>query len=126
MEKFGIDAIFFVQTQTDEPIAPIIYFKKLDKYDEKGIANLHKEIWNQGRIPLLFVILPGEAKIYNCFEPPQELEKDKLDTEKRLIKYLKNLVSVEDIRRELSSFSYDQLSSGRFWHEKQGLFQPKQ
>ena len=29
MEKFGIDAIFFVQTQTDEPIVPIIYFKKI-------------------------------------------------------------------------------------------------
>jgi len=122
IKKFGIDAILFVQTQANSPIVPIIYFKKMEKYDEKGIADLHKEIWNQGRIPLLFVILPGEARIYNCFEPPRASAEEPFDAEKRLIKYLKTFVNIEDIRHELSSFTYDQLSSGRFWNEKQNLF----
>jgi len=122
IRKFEIDAIFFVQTERDSPTVPVIYFKKMEKYDEKGIANLHKEIWNQGRIPLLFVILPGEARIYNCFEPPRSSEDDPLDSQKRLIMYLKTFVNAEDIRQKLSSFTSEKLRSGKFWHEKRDLF----
>jgi type I restriction-modification system DNA methylase subunit len=122
IEKFRIDAILFIQTQANSPIVPIIYFKKTEMYDEKGIADLHKEVWNQGRIPLLFVISPGEARIYNCFEPPPASEREPFDDQKRLIKYLKTLVSIENIRHELSSFTYDRLASGRFWYEKRNLF----
>ncbi len=121
-EKFGIDAIFFIQTEANKPGIPIIYFKRIEEYDEAGIINLHKAIWNQGRIPLLFVILPGEVKIYNCFEPPCSSEEEPFDTEKRLIQYLKTFMSIEDIRRELASFTHQELYTGRFWQEKKSLF----
>lgn len=122
LTKFGLDALFFIQTQASSPPVPIIYFKKLEKYDSAIVSQIHKEIWNQGRIPLLFVILPGEAKIYNCFETPPMFEREHLDNEKRLIKYLKTFVNIEDIRKQLSSFTYDQLSSGAFWRDKQKVF----
>jgi len=122
LRRFGIDAIFFIQTEVDLPTIPVVYFKKMEKYDEKGIADLHKIIWNQGKIPLLFVILPNEVRIYNCFEPPRASEDEVLDTERRLIGYLKTFSDIENIRRKLSAFTHDSLYSGRFWREKRDLF----
>jgi hypothetical protein len=121
-EKLGIDAIYFIQTAAHTMDVPVIYFKKLEKYDEAEIINLHKAIWNQGRIPLLFVILPGEVKIYNCFEPPRSKEDEPFETEKRLIYYLRTYMNIEDIRRELAPFANQELTTGRFWQAKKSLF----
>jgi len=125
MEKVGIDAIFFVRTDAESPLIPMIYFKKLETFNERITAELHKKIWNLGKIPFLFVVLPNQIKIYNCFEPPQFSSNESFDSEKRLVKFLKAYIQLEDIRRELSSFTYEKLCSGRFWHEKSDLFNLK-
>ncbi|MBA2287045.1 MAG: hypothetical protein H0W02_16350, partial [Ktedonobacteraceae bacterium] len=50
-DKLGIDAIYFVAN------APVIYFKRFEALDREEVARLHCNVWNQGRVPLLFVIL---------------------------------------------------------------------
>jgi len=115
IEKFGIDAIFFIQTDLSAAPIPIVYFKKMEKFDVEKLAHLHRSIWNKGKIPLLFVILPGQVKIYNCFEPPRSSYDEDFDSEKRLIKYLETLIDAESIRRELSSYTCDKIISGNFW-----------
>lgn len=122
MEKFGIDAIFLIQSTDKAPSIPVIYFKKLDKYDETKIVDLHKKIWNEGKIPLLYVILPSEIRIYNCFEPPCFSMDEFFNSKQRLIKYLKSLKNVEQIRRELSDYTCEKISSGRFWRDKENVF----
>lgn len=121
-DEFEIDALFLIQTTADAPSIPVALFKKLDKYDTMKIVELHKKIWNQGKIPLLYVILPSEVRIYNCFEPPCFSHDEGFDSENRLVENLRTLRDVEQIRRELSSYTCDKLSSGRFWREKGGIF----
>ena len=122
IKKFGIDAIFFIKKDSNKMAIPFIYFKKMDKYDVDNLIKLHKNIWNQGKIPLLFVILPGQIKIYNCFEPPLLFKDEAFDSEKRLIKFLEILIDAEHIRRELSSYTCAKLSSGTFWREQKDKF----
>ncbi len=57
-DKFEIDAIYFVAN------TPVIYFKRFDAYDERLVAEFHRNVWNQSQIPLIFVILPDDIRVY--------------------------------------------------------------
>ena len=82
---------------------PIIYFKRLSDFDEDRIKELHRRIWNQNRVPLLYVVTPGELRIYDCFnEPARPESQHKLDAEGRLIKHF-NMAA--KILKELEEFS---------------------
>lgn len=103
---------------------PIICFKRLSDFDEDRVKKLHKRIWNQNRVPLLYVITPGELRIYNCFKEPARPEsKYKLDAQDRLIKHFKMATSILE---ELEEFSKSRIDSGAFWKSQQGQhFSPK-
>lgn len=65
--SFGIDSIHFFGEQ------PAVYFKKVKDFLENSIVailKIHKNIWNQGKTPFLYVESPTEIRIYNCFEKP--------------------------------------------------------
>ena len=110
----NIDALYF---SGDVPIA---YFKLLSDFDEREIIELHRRVWNQNRVPLLYVVTPSELKIYNCFEEPANPEKEEeLDTPKRLIRKI-NLAA--DILKDLKIFSRDQIDSGAFWKSEIGRY----
>jgi len=122
IERFDIDAVFLIRSTETAPSIPVVYFKKLDKYDETKIVDLHKKIWNEGKIPLLYVILPSEMRIYNCFEPPCFSKDEIFNSKQRLIKYLETLKNVEYIQSELSEYTCEEISSGRFWRDKETVF----
>ncbi len=108
----NIDAMYF---SGDVPIA---YFKLLSSdFDETEIIALHRRVWNQSRVPLLYVITPGELRIYNCFEKPANPEIDELDTQERLIERF-NLAT--GILEGLKKFSKSQIDSGAFWKSEEG------
>ncbi|MBU4373248.1 MAG: SAM-dependent methyltransferase [Euryarchaeota archaeon] len=106
-----IDSLYF---SGDIPIA---YFKLLSNFDEKKIIELHRRVWNQSRVPLLYVVTPNDLRIYNCFEEPANPEKEHLDTQNRLIRYI-NLAA--NILEELKEFSKSQIDSGAFWKSETG------
>jgi len=106
-----IDALYF---SGDVPIA---YFKLLSDFDEKKIIELHRRIWNQSRVPLLYVVTPIELRIYNCFEEPANPEIEELDTEKRLIK---SISLAANVLEELKEFSKSRIDSGAFWKSETG------
>src|SRR5579884_1398819 len=113
-DKLGIDAIYFVAD------APVIYFKRFEVPDQARIAALHRNVWSQSKIPLLFVILPGDIRIYSGYEPPKlsksrnefiepsRLER-KLDTTKQR--------PGDDLWQRLSIFTRLAIESGSFWRE---------
>lgn len=108
----NIDAMYF---SGDVPIA---YFKLLSSdFDETEIIKLHRRVWNQSRIPLLYVITPGELRIYNCFEEPANPEIEELDTQKRLIKHFDIAAGILE---GLKKFSKSQIDSGAFWKSEEG------
>ena len=109
----NIDALYF---SGDVPIA---YFRLLSQFNKEEIIKLHRRIWNQNRVPLLYVVTPNELKIYNCFERPANPEEEDLDTQKRRIVQI-NLAT--DILEELKDFSKDQIDSGAFWKSEKGQY----
>lgn len=96
---------------------PIAYFKLLSDFDEKKIIELHRRVWNQSRVPLLYVVTPIELRIYNCFEEPANPEVEELDSPKRLIK---RIDLAANILEELKEFSKAQIDSGAFWKSETG------
>jgi type I restriction-modification system DNA methylase subunit len=110
----NIDALYF---SGDIPFA---YFRLLSQFNKKEIIELHRRIWNQNRVPFLYVVTPTELRIYNCFEEPvNTVKREKLDTKERLIKKI-NLAT--DILKELNEFSNEQIDSGAFWKSKVGRY----
>lgn len=107
-----VDALYF---SGDVPIA---YFKTLSNFDDEEIRKLHRRVWNQSRVPLLFVVTPGELRIYNCFEEPtnpnleEELDKQKI--------FVRHFDIAANILEDLKDFSKPQMDSGAFWKSETG------
>lgn len=94
---------------------PLIYFKTLSDFDPTTIRTLHKQIWNQGRVPLLFISCPHEIRIYNCYDKP--LREDE-DVEKlRIDRFERN---VEEYARLESAYHQSRMDSGWYWDSDSG------
>src|SRR5438105_11519930 len=113
-DKLGIDAIYFIAN------APVIYFKRFEVSDLARIAELHRNIWSQSKIPLLFVILPGDIRIYSGYEPPK-LSKSRSEfiEPSRLERKLDTAGqrSGDDLWQRLNIFTRLAIESGSFWRE---------
>lgn len=63
LDKIDYDAIFSLDKK------PFILFKEISgKNDfENEIREFHNAVWNTGEIPVIFIILPMEIRVYNGF-----------------------------------------------------------
>lgn len=100
---------------------PIAYFSRFTELDIDAIKDLHKKVWSQSRVPLLFVILPNEIRVYNGYEPPPS-PGENLDTDERLLHCLEELTDQLKARKEIQeqlveSNHYERvyLETGAFW-----------
>lgn len=94
---------------------PLIYFKTLSDFNPNAIISLHKKIWNQGRVPLVFVLCPHEIRIYNCYkEPIGDISKINLLEIDRFTNAVEELVKFED------AYHQSKVDSGLFWESKAG------
>jgi hypothetical protein len=115
----GIDNIYFIQG------APVVYFSQLGKADLSSIWKLYRQVWSQSKVPILYIILPEEIRIYNGYaEPPETAEE--LNSEDRLLQNLQKLIDIETARREIRNRLYGQynrlyLETGAFWSTPDGL-----
>ena len=51
-----------------------VYFKSEPEVpSEEQVARWHREIWNQGFAPLLWVVSPQKIDLYNGFDRPREI-----------------------------------------------------
>lgn len=63
-QKLGVDAVYFVNGN------PVLYFKRLSIRSNETIRDLQHKIWNQGRVPFLIIITPGEIRVINAQSIP--------------------------------------------------------
>lgn len=105
-----IDAIYFSGEH------PLIYFKNLQDIDEQTIRNLHKKIWNQGRVPLMFVSTPHEIRIYNCYNEPIRENENNLNR-LEIDRFADAINQFEEIK---NIYAQDKLDSGLFWETFSG------
>ena len=115
VKGFGIDSIYFSGE------FPSIYFKSIKNFEPEyinEICSIHRRIWNQGKVPFLYVSSPAEIRIYNCCARPVRPEKDEL--------YIKPLelfrYAEQDDQKRLTDlikiFGKVSLESGRFREHK--------
>ena len=90
----GVDSAYFVQN------VPVAYFSRLSDADPERLRQLHKRVWNQSKVPLLYVILPHEIHIYNGYANPAE-PTEEFSHPDRLLQYLRQLTDVETARQTI-------------------------
>lgn len=115
----SVENAYFIQD------VPVVYFSHLDdpEPDLDRLWKLYRNVWSQSKVPLLYVILSQEIRIYNGYtEPPQTPEE--LDTGDRLLIRLEQLTNIESARQEISSklngYRRIYLETGAFWSTETG------
>lgn len=102
LEKIDYDAMFTLDKK------PFILFKEFSEREnvEDEILKFHNAIWNIGEIPVLFIILPMEIRIYNGFV---------FDKKHEVWEEIKNInKDVISKTKKLDDFSYMNIISGNF------------
>ena len=67
-DAIGVDQVYFSGEY------PAVYFKTVPDFSPETVGKvvqLHRKIWNQGRVPFLYVEGPAEVRIYNCYDTPR-------------------------------------------------------
>jgi type I restriction-modification system DNA methylase subunit len=123
-EKLGTDAVFFLRTESGQSI-PLIYFHKLESNDRDAIAKLHKQVWNMGQAPLLFIVLPDIVLIYNAYEQPKILPNGQLDDEAGFIEELELFVEAKSEFDKLKKYRRSELLTGNYWQKYSKHFNDK-
>src|SRR2546429_6346765 len=91
-----IESAYFVQD------VPVVYFSQLSDTNPDRLWELYRSVWSQSKVPLLYVILPQEIRIYNGYAQPAKTPEE-LSGSDRLLQNLQQLVSVETARQEIRS-----------------------
>ncbi|HMH10178.1 MAG TPA: N-6 DNA methylase [Candidatus Nitrosopolaris rasttigaisensis] len=113
---------------------PIAYFSRIDTYDSslqsEEIWELHRRVWSQSKVPLLYVITPQEIRIYNGYAESPERSKDfevelgDEDDNSRLLRHLYKLEDIETARQEITQklkrYRRLDLETGAFWETDDG------
>lgn len=109
--KINIDNIYFSGNYA------AVYFKTIKSFDKNTLTEIiktHKSIWNQRKVPFLYVSTPTELRIYNCFdEPLKPKHTDKLE-QLEFIRYSTNDTK-EHLQNLISIFSRISIDSGKIW-----------
>jgi len=113
-----IDQVYFIRD------IPVAYFSQLKDYNPDELWMLHRQVWSQSRVPLLYVILPTEIRVYNSYAEPAE-KAEELDVSDRLLHHLQQLVDEETARQEIryrlvDSYKRLSLETGAFWSTPDG------
>jgi hypothetical protein len=103
----GITAVYFAGD------VPLIYFSTHARIDRSTIATLHKRVWNDSRVPLLFVIDPGQILVYDAWAEPTD-DPEQIDDGKRLIR---RLTALDDLLKNLEQFRRSHLDTGAYANE---------
>jgi hypothetical protein len=105
-EKFGLDAAYFLGS------IPVVYFKGLSAASDEDLANLHRQLWNHNRVPLLVAVLPEEVRVYNCFAPPDPARGAGAATP-TLLQTVRLAADVLELASRLEPFRRQEVEAGR-------------
>ena len=114
--EYGVDAVYFRRFGNGRASIPQIYLYDFtqNKKNEDEIGELHRKLWNSGRVPLFFIFTKTEIKIFNCLKPPEyDEENERIISSPMVIIYLAAVVQRE--LDKLKEFSARQFDNGAFW-----------
>ncbi len=115
-EIAGVNAAYLIQG------TPVVYFSQIGSSDPERLWRLYREVWNDSKVPLLYVFLPQEIRIYNVYAEPPELPSD-LDRGDRLLERLTHLSQIaaaeEEANERLHTYDRLHMETGAFWSTPQ-------
>src|SRR5260370_13064448 len=113
-----VDQVYFIRD------VPVAYFSQLKDYSPDELWTLHRQVWSQSRVPLLYVILPTEIRVYNTYAEPPEKSAELDTSEERLLQILSQLIDDETARQRISHqldwYKRLSLETGAFWSTPDG------
>jgi hypothetical protein len=113
-KKLKATAIYFKRFENRASLPQIyIYDYTRKENEDKELGEIHKNIWNSGVVPLIYVFTKTSIKIIDCSEKP-EIDK----SEKNYLEYALN--SVSEIQQRLKeSYSAKLFDNGSFWDKEE-------
>lgn len=120
--RLRADSIFFVNGY------PTVLFFNLDispssdnSSIEDNIRNLHLRVWNTCLVPLFFVALPGELRVYSAYQTPAR----NLTAWGDSSRYLNRIQTITKIL-ELREFSRPEIETGNLFGKRPSEFDRRQ
>jgi type I restriction-modification system DNA methylase subunit len=112
-----LDFVYF-RRFTDRASQPIAFIvdNTTKKITEDELAELHRNLWFYGHVPILYVEWENHVDIVNCFSVKNDL------TKKKTWKYTTDdridfLNALPDISEQLNRYSMFRLADGTFWED---------
>jgi len=118
-DKIEAEGVVLQRIPANDSSYPLAYFRQLDEYDTRNIADAHRLAWNMGRAPLLFIVVPGRILVHSTYERPRPRRTDRsLGHEAGLIDVIDLVANVEQARQQLQKYRREELLSGRLWERE--------
>lgn len=121
-ESFNrVDFVFF-RRFTDgrsSQIAAYVVDNCSEQLSQASLADLHRQVWLQGRAPLLYIAWPSRVDVLTCARGPvfwNERHKNCQYTRAKIFE-LEAIESAAEISREMRKFSALRLADGTFWED---------
>lgn len=108
---FGVDAIYFSGD------FPSVYFKKVNDFQETTIRvllDIQRKIWNQGKVPFLYVESPLEVRVFNCYDKPRK----ELSEAEDIQLFRASKQAVDDLNLLKEVFDKVSIETGNFWKKE--------
>jgi len=121
--KLEADAIYFVGDY------PAVLFFKLDNvlesdtraYEER-IRELYLQVWNTSRVPLFFVALPFEVRVYSAYQKPVQ----NLDAWRSEDRWLGKVRRIAQVEKDWQAFSRSGVESGQLFQSLHESFRAEE
>jgi len=107
-DLLGLDGIFCAEN------APLVYFKKIKRFNSEEIANLHRKFWNHGGAPILVLLSDTEVHVYSAFILPDAA----ISPDKRISALVETLDRTSALLREF----LPAVESGEYFRRNKGFF----
>lgn len=120
-KKYKADAVYFRRfPNNNRPSIPQIYIYNYTTKNVSGeeTAELHRKLWCNCQVPLIFIFTKTEVKIFNSLQKPEFKDKEKLIENPLTIIQLASTID-EDIYKEYKKFSAKLFDNGTFWENSE-------
>jgi len=114
-----IDFVYFRRFSDgrSSQVAAYVVDNSDEELDESILAELHLQVWLQGKAPLLYVAWPSRVDVLTCAREPDFWNEQIQSCRYNPAKILNILKTAGEISSELQRFSAWRLADGTFWED---------